>query len=180
MVFTSSWSTISSAQTDADSPLDVVLMEGMRQNELHLYEWLGQGYTPSTAHNHNGVNSANVILGINAVNSSAIVANSVTSTKLGSTSVELSHLKFTQGSWSSGSAYSTSDIVTVAIERYSHNFILRMSDPGAGGGYINQTMFTSGTVADDFDSGNRMVAVLNIKKSDAVGVAYFYWDYHSS
>lgn len=180
MAFTSTWSTISSAQADADSPLDVTLMEGIRQNLIHLYEWLGQGYTPSTAHNHNGVNSANVILGTNSVNSSAIVANSVTSTKLGSTSVELSHLKFTQGSWTSGSSYIASDIITVDIAQYSHNFTLRMNDPGIGGGYVNQTMFTSGTVADNVDSGNIRRAVLSIVKPDVSGVVYFYWDYHSS
>lgn len=58
MAFTSTWSTIAATQTDADSPLDTVLIDGIRQNLIYLREYIGSTYTPSTAHNHDGVNSA--------------------------------------------------------------------------------------------------------------------------
>ena len=174
MVFTSSWSTISSAQTDADSPLDVVLMEGMRQNELHLYEWLGQGYTPSTAHNHNGVNSANVILGIDAVNSSAIVANAVTSTKIGTTAVETNHLKL--GSGSQSWAGTTSIDEYIAVNRYAHSFRLRTDNTSTmlcEFGMVN-------TSASD-SSAKDGVHITGNHSAPTGGMAFYvYWDYHSS
>ena len=178
MVFTSSWSTISSAQTDADSPLDVTLMEGMRQNELHLYEWLGQGYTPSTAHNHNGVNSAIVILGANSVNSSAIVAgavnsaaiaaNAVTSTKIGTTAVELSHLKFTQGGYSQAS----SGVADISISRYAH--WPRLFKSAGSSAYIVSAICQYGGVSTGVQVDNIRFEVIG------VSTGAVYWDYHSS
>jgi len=70
MPLTSTYTTISSGQTDANSPLDTVLMDALRQNIQAVYESVVGDvptYTLSTAHNHNGVNSAPV----NAPNSSA-------------------------------------------------------------------------------------------------------------
>jgi len=43
---------------DADSPLDTVLMTGLRDNDIHLEQWLGDSYTAAKDHNHDGVNSA--------------------------------------------------------------------------------------------------------------------------
>lgn len=52
------WSIISSTQTDANSPINETLMEGIRQDLIHLKEWLGENYTPAVDHNHDGVNSS--------------------------------------------------------------------------------------------------------------------------
>lgn len=53
-----SWVTIADSQVDADSPLDAVLMTGVRDDLVHLQEWLGYGYTAAQAHTHNGTDSA--------------------------------------------------------------------------------------------------------------------------
>ena len=60
MAFTSTWSSLIAAQTDANSPLDTTLMDGMRQDIDYLREYIADktAYTPSTSHNHNGTNSA--------------------------------------------------------------------------------------------------------------------------
>jgi hypothetical protein len=42
---TYSWNNIAATQTDPDSPIDTALMEGIRQNLVHLKEWLGNGFT---------------------------------------------------------------------------------------------------------------------------------------
>lgn len=58
MPLTSTFSTISAAQTDANSVLDTILMDAIRQDIDVLYEWMGgPTYTPSTSHDHNGINS---------------------------------------------------------------------------------------------------------------------------
>ena len=58
MPLTSTFSTIAATQTAADKPLDTTLMDAMRQDIDVLYEWMGGPiYTPSTSHNHDGVNS---------------------------------------------------------------------------------------------------------------------------
>lgn len=61
MPLTSTFSTIAASQTQADKPLDTILLDAMRQDIDVLYEWMGgPTYTPSTSHNHNGTNSKNV------------------------------------------------------------------------------------------------------------------------
>jgi hypothetical protein len=59
---TFSWNAITSAQTDAESPIDTTLMEGVRQNLVHLKEWLGDSFTPAVDHDHDGINSESVLL----------------------------------------------------------------------------------------------------------------------
>ncbi len=61
------WVTISDSQVDADSPLDTVLMTGMRDNLIHLKEWLGDSFASAKNHNHDGVNSARTTLDVNLV-----------------------------------------------------------------------------------------------------------------
>lgn len=93
---TYAWNSISSAQTDADSPIDTVLMEGIRQNLIHLREWVGDGFTPAKDHDHDGVNSKSVLL-----------ADAV---------VSVAKLRLSQGSFSaniSGTFY-------FPVSRYSH------------------------------------------------------------
>jgi hypothetical protein len=53
-----SWVVIADADVDADSPVDNTLVEGMRDDLVHLEEWLGHSYTAAQDHDHDGVNSA--------------------------------------------------------------------------------------------------------------------------
>jgi hypothetical protein len=48
---------IADTAVDVDSPIDETLMTALRDRDQHLYEWIGYGYTPAQAHNHDGVNS---------------------------------------------------------------------------------------------------------------------------
>lgn len=93
---TYSWNAISPAQTDADSPIDTTLMEGMRQNLVHLKEWIGAGFTPATDHDHDGINSKSVVL-----------ANSV---------VTVAKLRWARGSFAS----SAGGAFYIPVARYSH------------------------------------------------------------
>ena len=54
------WNVIEASQTDADSPVNEILTEGIRQNLLTLMEWLGKDYTSNAApnHDHDGNNSS--------------------------------------------------------------------------------------------------------------------------
>lgn len=56
------WSNVSDSQIDADSPIDATLMAQIRDNLVHLKEWLGNSYAPAQDHDHDGVNSAGVLL----------------------------------------------------------------------------------------------------------------------
>lgn len=52
-----SYTSIVDSQVDADSPLDTTLMTSLRDNIVHLREWLGGSYTAEVDHDHDGVNS---------------------------------------------------------------------------------------------------------------------------
>lgn len=51
---------VADSAIDADSPLTADLMEDLRDNDIHLEEWLGKDYTAATNHDHDGTNSATV------------------------------------------------------------------------------------------------------------------------
>ena len=55
-----SWVVITDSQVDSDSPLDTTLVTALRDDLIHLEEWLGHGYTAEQNHNHDGVNSKTV------------------------------------------------------------------------------------------------------------------------
>lgn len=61
------WVTMLDSAVDADSPLDQALMEGLRDDLVHLREWLGANYIAGAVqdHDHDGVNSALVPVGSN-------------------------------------------------------------------------------------------------------------------
>lgn len=174
MAFTTTWSTIITSQTDADSPIDITLMESIRQNLIYAYEWIGQGYTPSTAHNHDGINSRTITLAANSVNSSAYIAASITSTKIGATAVERSHLKMTRGSWSVVNGASTTTLVTNHDSHWPLMVITGGSTSNYGwikGGEKYNASSTS------IDAIIKIEYVLNI---GGIGTLVLYWDYHSS
>jgi hypothetical protein len=64
---TKSWVTIADAAIDPDSPIDAALMSGLRDDLVHLREWIGASYTGGAVqdHNHDGTNSAAIEVGPN-------------------------------------------------------------------------------------------------------------------
>ncbi|MBI4950016.1 MAG: hypothetical protein HY955_07730 [Deltaproteobacteria bacterium] len=51
---------ITDSAVDADSPIDVSLMTSLRDNDVHLREWLGGDYAAESNHSHDGVNSRSI------------------------------------------------------------------------------------------------------------------------
>ena len=49
---------IADADVDPDSPLTTGLVTALRDNTLHLEEWLGKDYVAATNHKHDGIDSA--------------------------------------------------------------------------------------------------------------------------
>lgn len=64
-----SFVTIADGAVDPASPLDTVLMTGLRDNAIHLREWLGASFYAGAVqdHNHDGVNSAGIKIGPNLI-----------------------------------------------------------------------------------------------------------------
>ncbi|MBI5887076.1 MAG: hypothetical protein HZB85_10935 [Deltaproteobacteria bacterium] len=54
------WSNIADTQIDADSPLDTTLLTALRDDLVHIKEWLGKDYTAAQNHSHDGADSAKV------------------------------------------------------------------------------------------------------------------------
>ncbi len=52
-----SYTSIVDSQVDADSPLDTILVTSLRDNIVHLKEWVGGSYAAEIDHDHDGVNS---------------------------------------------------------------------------------------------------------------------------
>jgi hypothetical protein len=48
---------IPDSDIDPESPLTTGLMTAIRDNAVHLEEWLGGSYTAAVDHDHDGVNS---------------------------------------------------------------------------------------------------------------------------
>lgn len=61
------WVTIADGAVDPDSPVDATLMTGIRDNLVHLREWLGASFFAGAVqnHNHDGANSALIEIGSN-------------------------------------------------------------------------------------------------------------------
>lgn len=78
----SSWTVIASTAVDSDSPIDEPLMQALRGNLIHLEEWLGLNYTAAQDHDHDGVNSKNVLLADASIATAKYQDASVTNAKL--------------------------------------------------------------------------------------------------
>lgn len=52
-----SFTVIADSAIDPDSPLTSGLFTNLRDNDIHLEEWLGDGFTAAKDHDHDGVNS---------------------------------------------------------------------------------------------------------------------------
>lgn len=63
------WVSIADASVDPDSPLDTTLMTCIRDDLVHLREWIGAAYTAGAVqnHNHDGSNSEIIEIGSNAL-----------------------------------------------------------------------------------------------------------------
>jgi len=63
------WVSIADTAVDPDSPIDAQLMTGLRDDLVHLREWLGASYFAGAVqdHSHDGVNSALVPIGANSL-----------------------------------------------------------------------------------------------------------------
>lgn len=51
------FTTIPDGDIDPESPITTSIMTALRDNDIHNKEWIGYGYTPAQAHDHDGVNS---------------------------------------------------------------------------------------------------------------------------
>lgn len=75
---TYAWTVIALTAVDADSPLDETLMTALVKNQIHLEEWLGDGYTAAKDHDHDDTNSKAVsTIADGAVSTEAKLASSV-------------------------------------------------------------------------------------------------------
>lgn len=61
------WVSVADSAVDPDSPVDTTLMEGIRDDLVHLREWIGASFFAGAVqdHNHDGSNSALIAVGPN-------------------------------------------------------------------------------------------------------------------
>lgn len=156
---TYSWNNIASTQTDAESPLDTTLMEGIRQNLIHLKDWLGSGFTPAIDHDHDGVNSKSV----------ALADGAVVTSKLADAGVTASKLKMARGSY----AASSGGTHYVTVSRYSHI----PSAYKAGGTYNMQLALQSRNGPAWAAAETSEISV--VLDPSSTELFYVYWDYHA-
>jgi hypothetical protein len=143
------WTDITDAQVTADAPLDTTLLTEIRDDLVHVKEWLGFGFTAAQAHNHDGVNSAG-----------ATVADSA---------ISVAKLKLTQGSWSGNIPAGTNTIV--AMNRYGHT-------PVVGTGNHNLVLwFFEG--AGGVSTVGVPLRVVGNNTSGAGQTGVITWDYHA-
>jgi len=93
------WVTIADGAVDPDSPLDSVLMTGIRDDLIHLREWLGAGFFAGAVqdHDHDNVNSKTPVLGNGSVTTAKIADSNVTEVKLGNSAVAQAKVKTATG-----------------------------------------------------------------------------------
>ena len=54
------WVVVADSQVDADSPLDTTLITALRDDTVHLEEWLGKNYTAAIDHEHDDISSKKI------------------------------------------------------------------------------------------------------------------------
>lgn len=153
-----SWVVVSDTQVDADSPLDTVLMTGLRDNAVHLREWMGSSFTPAVDHDHDGVNSKSVVLGTGVV----------TTVKIADANVTLAKLKMTRGSYSADSG--GSHFITIPLN--SH--IPSAYKPGGS----NSFQLTLQSRNDTAWASTEKAEITAINTYVTQEMFYVYWDYH--
>ena len=150
MPFTSTHSTISSTQTQADKPLDTILLDGFRQNENFNHEMIlgagGTAYTPDTtaiAHNHNGVNSALTQIGELGIdwNSAGGISQFTFGRAASSTGTTWADLKVT-----GATAIVVTQEIYVPSNASSLEYKARGSHPGGTGGGLIRMIHSATTL----------------------------------
>lgn len=155
---TYSWNNIAATQTDPDSPIDTTLMEGIRQNLVHLKEWLGNGFTAALDHDHDGLNSKSVVLADGAV----------VTVKLASAAVTLAKLKTAQGNYSFTNPWSGNVYVSMGND-YAHM-------PKITGGNNTVPVDLSLTWSGTIPAGQ----YFNLSGNGVDGPVSVTWQYHSN
>lgn len=152
------WNQISSTQTDSESPIDTALMEGIRQNLIHLREWLGSSFAPAVDHDHDGINSKSVLLADGVV----------VTAKLANASVTADKLKTARGSYSS----STGATHYISINRYSH-----LPSAQKTGTLTNLQLLLQSRNGQSWAASEttEVTAILEAGSSETFQI---YWDYH--
>jgi hypothetical protein len=74
-----SYTLIADSSIDSNSIIDATLMTQIRDNLIHLEEWLGNGYTAAQDHDHDGVNSKSPVLANGSVTGAKMSKTIVTS-----------------------------------------------------------------------------------------------------
>lgn len=145
---TKSWTDITDAATDADSPVDQALVQGLRDNDVFLMEWIGASFRASAVqdHDHDGVNSKSVVLGDGvvatakladlAVTTAKLASGAVTQAKMASSAVGTSQLRLATGTGS----FSVIDAqaLVYTLPGGAHGFYPRI---GVSGGSVQQSTF---------------------------------------
>jgi hypothetical protein len=81
------WNTITDSQVSGDRLLDTVLMTALRDNLVHIEEWVGNGYTAAQDHDHDGVNSKAVVIPDNSIAGGKMRTTAPTGGNVGSQAV---------------------------------------------------------------------------------------------
>lgn len=146
------WNGRVAAQTDADSPVDQPLMDGIRLDLDHLREFgygnpSGGFYTPIYGHDHDGVNSKNVTLETSTTGTNVVAADNTAQTSVGI------HSRF----W----------VARPGDIRVRLYFTQGTSTPPNGTWYVkkNGTIVTSGTT-----TGQQTVNISSCVKGDYIDV----------
>lgn len=160
MAISQEWTDIVDGQVDADSPVNQILMQTIKDDLYHNKYWIGKDYTPADNHDHDGVNSKSVVLGDGVV----------TETKIADGAVAQGKLKFAEGSWSALIYANT--VVQFSINNYSH---LTQNKMGTAGALILFHMVWQPPTDDYYYK-------LTVENGDTDNDfwAYAKWHYHSS
>ena len=120
------FTTFADSAVDPDSPIDTTLMTGLRDNDIHLKEWLGLSYTAAQNHDHDGTNSKLVVsVADGSITTTKVVDGNITTAKLAdgnTTTAKLADGNVTQGKIGSGAAgqaqlkTTTGDMSTTEIQ----------------------------------------------------------------
>jgi hypothetical protein len=78
-VITKTWTSISDTAIDPDSPITTGLMTALRDNAIHLREWLGASFVGGAVqdHDHDGQNSALIEIGPNMLRNGSFESHDV-------------------------------------------------------------------------------------------------------
>jgi len=157
MAISHAWTEITTGQTDADSPLNQILMDAIRGNTYHNFDWIGKDYTPADNHDHDNVNSKSVVLGDGVVTTAKLAPNAVTLAKL--------YFPASGSWWYSFPSWGSTQF---NINAYSHipRFKSETTTIGFNLAWPAQATFSYRLYAENFE--------------ETTGYGYCEWDYHSN